>query len=300
MSAGEWLAPRGVGYKRTMSAKVIEAHAGGQRRKRLSRWPTVQPQVPPLEAERTFDRIVDEGRQRLGRSRLQLIATGLLGGLDLGVGFLALLVVEHETHSILLGSLAFSVGFIALSMARSELFTENFLVPVAAVVAKAGSWHALARLWITTLATNLIACWLLAALITIAFPELHGTAVQLADAHFVVGLSWRGFALAVLGGMLMTLMTHLQHTTEAAAVRLVPAVIVGFLLVAAHLNHSIVSSISCFAGLLAGAPFGYATWAQLLGIAVAGNLIGGLSLVTMLRLMQVPHKVVRARRDQAA
>lgn len=154
-----------------MIARLTEAHVSGQRRQRLSRWSTVQPQVPPLETERTFDRIVDEGRQRLGRSRLQLIATGLLGGLDLGVGFLALLVVEQETGSMLLGALAFSVGFIALAMARSELFTENFLVPVAAVVAKAGSWHALARLWITTLATNLVACWLLAVLVTIAFPR---------------------------------------------------------------------------------------------------------------------------------
>ena len=73
----------------------------------------------------------------LGRSWLQLIATGLLGGLDIGVGVLALLLVEHLTgNRAAVGGLHSRAGFIALTMARSELFTENFLVPVAAVVAK--------------------------------------------------------------------------------------------------------------------------------------------------------------------
>lgn len=257
----------------------------------------VRPEVAPREEEHTFDRIIDEGRQRLGRSWLQLIATGLLGGLDLGVGFLALLIVQHETHNVLLAGIAFSAGFIALTMARSELFTENFLVPVAAIVARAGRLSALARLWSTTLVSNLIAGWLFAALVTAAFPSLRPTALKAANAHLDVGLGWTGLALAVLAGMVMTLMTHLQQTTESGGVRLVPAVIVAFLLSAGHLNHSIVGSIFCFAGLIVGAPFGYAAWAQLLGIAIAGNLVGGLGLVTALRLMQVPHKIAQARND---
>jgi hypothetical protein len=40
------------------------------------------------------------------------------------------LLVEELTHNPLLSGLAFSAGFIALTLARSELFTENFLVPV--------------------------------------------------------------------------------------------------------------------------------------------------------------------------
>ncbi|HZE03550.1 MAG TPA: formate/nitrite transporter family protein, partial [Pseudonocardiaceae bacterium] len=85
-----------------------------------------EPDVPQEDSEQTFDRLVDEGEQRLGRSWLGLAATGFLGGLDVGVGVLALLLVEHVTHSVLLGGLAFSAGFIALTLARSELFTENF------------------------------------------------------------------------------------------------------------------------------------------------------------------------------
>jgi formate-nitrite transporter family protein len=59
---------------------------------------------------------------------LPLLATGLLGGIDVGVGVLACLVVDHGTGQPLLGAAAFTVGFVALLLARGVLFTENFLV----------------------------------------------------------------------------------------------------------------------------------------------------------------------------
>ena len=81
------------------------------------------------EIEDAFDRLVDEGRERLDRPLLPLLATGFLGGVDVGVGILAFLVVKHEAGSQLLAALAFTIAFVALLMANSELFTENFLVP---------------------------------------------------------------------------------------------------------------------------------------------------------------------------
>ena len=59
-----------------------------------------------------------------------------LGGIDVGFGVLAYLVVKEHTGDTILAGIAFSVGFVALLLARSELFTENFLVPVSAVVAR--------------------------------------------------------------------------------------------------------------------------------------------------------------------
>ena len=83
------------------------------------------------------------------------------------------------------------------------------------------------------------------------------------------------------------MMTHrlALHSTESEGVRLVPAVVVGFLLGAGQLDHAIVASLICFAGLQASAPFGYADWLGVFALAVLGNLIGGLVLVTLLRLL---------------
>ena len=259
-----------------------------------------EPDIAQQDSERTFDRLVDEGQQRLGRSWPGLISTGLLGGLDIGVGVLALLLVEHATGSKLLGGLAFSIGFIALTLARSELFTEGFLVPVAAVVAKASTQLALLRLWGVTIVTNLVGGWLITGVIIIGFPSLHSTAVDSAAFYIDLGTSWRAFALALIGGFLITLMTHMQHSTESDGVRLVPAAVMGFLLGAGQLNHVIVVSLLCFAALHAGAPFGYGDWLGLFALAGLGNMIGGLGLVTVLRLLQVPHKIAAERRDDLA
>lgn len=254
------------------------------------------PAVAQEDTERTFDRLVDEGTQRLGRSWSGLLATGFLGGLDIGVGVLGLLLLEEATHSVMLGGLGLSLGFIALTLARSELFTEDFLVPVTAVVAKTASWVSLARLWIVTTVTNLAGGWIITGLVMAGFPSLRTSAVESGKFYIDLGITWKAFALALVGGMLITLMTHLEHSTGSDGVRLVPAIVVGFILGAGKVNHAIVGSLICFAALQAGAPFGYADWLGLFAFAVLGNMVGGLGLVTLMRLLQVPHKVLAERR----
>ena len=53
------------------------------------------------------------------------------------------------------------------------------------------------------------------------------------------------------------------------------------------MNHAIVVSLILFAGLHAGAPYGYLDWLGVLAWASLGNLVGGVGLVTVLRLIQV-------------
>src|SRR4051812_224248 len=84
------------------------------------------------QLQEAFDTIVSEGAQRLHRSWREVLTTGLAGGLEVGIGVVLLFAVYAETGSHLLAGLAFGVGFVALMLARSELFTEGFLVPVTA------------------------------------------------------------------------------------------------------------------------------------------------------------------------
>jgi formate-nitrite transporter family protein len=91
----------------------------------------------------------------------------------------------------------------------------------------------------------------------------------------------------VLGGAAITVMTWMELGSETELGRLVAAVSVAFLLVAAPLNHVIVSSAEMFVALHYGAPFGYADMAGAAGWAVLGNAVGGLGLVTLMRFIQV-------------
>jgi formate-nitrite transporter family protein len=247
----------------------------------------------------TFQRTVDEGEHRLTRSWPGLLSTGAVGGLDVGVGLLGLLLVKEATGSELLAGLAFGIGFIALTLAQSELFTENFLVPVAAVTAHRASIRQLLRLWFGTASMNLVGGWVITGLIMAGQPKLRATAVEIASqyATFPVG---RAFALAVLGGLVITLMTWMERATESVPAKLAAAVSAAFLLVAATLNHAIVVSLLMFAALHAGAPFGYLHWLSVAGLAAAGNILGGCGLVTVLRLVQVGQERIEGCREETA
>lgn len=254
---------------------------------------------PPEESEQeideAFDRLVSEGRTRLARSWPILITTGLVGGIDVGTGVLAYLVVEDQTHSKILAGIAFSIGFVALLLASSELFTENFLVPVTAVVAGRSSVWGLARLWTVTLVANLVGAWVMAWLIVTARPDLKPTAIETGTHYAKLGANLHSLTLAVLAGLVITLMTRMQHASDSLGVKLVPAVLFGSLLAVAQLFHSILDSLFMFAALHAGAPFGYLDWVGALGWSVLGNVIGGVGLVTFLRLIRVPGKVMEER-----
>ena len=248
------------------------------------------------ELEETYDRLVLEGHERLDRPLLPLLSTGLLGGVDVGMGVLIYLVVLAETDNPLLASLAFTVGFVALLLAKSELFTENFLVPVISVIAKVGTLSQLARLWVVTLATNLVAGFVTAWMIVVALPDVHEVAVKTGSHYAHLGVSWRSFFLAVLAGAVITLLTRMQHATENLGVQLVPAVLMSFVLVGAQLFHSVLDSIFMFAGLLTGkADYNYLDWLGALGWSAFGNLVGGIVLVTGIRLLRIPHRVAESR-----
>lgn len=234
-----------------------------------------------------FEKSIDEGERRLKRSWPMLLATGTVGGIDVSIGVLALFIVLHGTGNELVASLAFGIGFIALTLASSELFTENFLVPVTAVVAGKCQTRKLLRLWAGTAATNMIGGWVFTGLVILGFPELRGAALEVGGHYASLGITAQAFAAGVVGGASITLMTWMERGTDSVPAKLTAAMSVGFLLAAAKMNHAIVMSLSMFAALHAGAPFGYADWLGAALWAALANMVGGMGLVTVLRLVQV-------------
>lgn len=251
---------------------------------------------PEPELEEAFDRLVEEGRERLARPLLALISTGLLGGIDVGFGVLAYLIVREHTGDTILAGLAFSIGFVALLLARSELFTENFLVPVTAVVARSGTLAGLGRLWVVTLGANLVGGLLIMWILVTARPDLDATVIEVGTHYAELGATGESFALAVLAGAVITLMTRMQHATDSLGVKLVPAVLFGSLLAGGELFHCVLDSLFMMGGLLAGADYSLAAAAGALGWALMGNVLGGVGLVTAIRLLRVPKRVEEQRR----
>jgi formate/nitrite transporter FocA (FNT family) len=210
-------------------------------------------------------------------------------------GVLALFAVLAETGSHLLAGLAFSIGFIALLLAKSELFTEGFLVPVTAVVAGRASAGQLVKLWAGTLVANLVGGWLVMWLVVHGLPELGATAIESGRTFVEAPLDLKAVSLALLAGAFITLMTRMQHGADSEAGKLAAAVVGAFLLAGLVLFHSILDSLIIFGAIHAGAPYGYGDWLAWFWYTTLLNVVGGLVVVTFLRLVRSKELIQRER-----
>jgi len=240
---------------------------------------------------------LDEGERRLARSPSALTATGFAGGADVFFSILVLAVVTGALQAVMpeptahvLASLTFGIGFVFITLGRAELFTENFLVPVGTVVAKRGSVRALLRMWAVTMFANFAGLALFAAMfvvsgvVTAETLEAAGTTAE----TLVDRSALAAFLSAVVAGTVMTLFTWVVAATDSPSSRVVAALIVGFLLAAPTLNHAVVGFGEITFGLFAGtADAGVLDLLRTVGLAIAGNLVGGVGLVFTTRLAQV-------------
>jgi formate-nitrite transporter family protein len=250
-----------------------------------------------LEPEEIYERTREEGKRRLSRPLLELSATALVGGFDVAFGVAAFTLAAGAvgtatTGSVahLAGALAFGIGFVFVVVGRSELFTENFLVPIAGLEGRnRQSWLKLVELWIATLLLNIAGGVVLALILTsggVLGGDSHREVVDLAERLGGYG-TLTSFLSAVVAGALMTLMTwFVEGAAASMGVRIIMSWIVGALIVLGTFNHAVVSTIEIVFGMRYGADVGIADLFASLGLAVGGNVVGGLLLVTFARSAQ--------------
>jgi formate/nitrite transporter FocA (FNT family) len=251
------------------------------------------PQTAAREPEEIFEATRDEGRRRLTRPLVELAATALVGGFDVAFGVAAYALTAAAIggeRGRVAGAIAFGIGFVFVVVGKSELFTENFLIPIAGLNARdRGSWLKLAELWIVALVLNIAGGLLLVIVLTSHGVLRAGSAQPLVElAHHVTHYSTlTSFLSAIVAGALMTLMTwFVEGAAQSMGVRIVMAWIVGALIVLGAFNHAIVSTIELIYGMRFGGGVSYSQLFTNLGLSVGGNIVGGLLLVTFARTVQ--------------
>src|SRR3954469_3862114 len=86
-----------------------------------------------LTAVEIHDNILEPGKKEMQRPAAALFWSALASGMVIGFSYLASAFAAHlvpESHRHAAAAAAYPLGFIFVIMARSELFTENTLVPV--------------------------------------------------------------------------------------------------------------------------------------------------------------------------
>ena len=262
---------------------------------------STQSQADPvldLEPVQVGDRGASVGAERLGRSPFDILLTGVIGGIEVSFGGLAgatvigaMLDISPSVHlytALAIAALVFPIGFAFVILGGSELFTENFLIPVVAVVQRRAPVKRLAMVWGLSWAGNMIGCAVLAALINT--PHALGAPVISGYAHYAdykLSVPPLGtFVSAVFAGAIMTVLTWLLLSVRGTLGKLVVIWAAGYTLFATNVSHVVVGSALIFAGV---GHTGHA-WSEVppwLAIVTAGNLVGGLGFVTLFRLVQV-------------
>jgi formate/nitrite transporter FocA (FNT family) len=262
------------------------------------------------EPEHIAGRAVGVGRERLGRSLPDMAITAVIGGIEVSLGVLAaMLVLGAATEAVqglglygglALGGLVFPVGFVMVVVGRSELFTENFLIPViSALNQEPRAPRRLTELWLLSLLGNLAGCLLVALLLTV--PEAVGTPLLRGYALYSIyklSLPFPGLLVsAVLAGMLMTVLTWMMLAVRSTVGKILVIWAAGYALFATNLSHVIVSAAVIFVGFhLTG--YGVLDVLRYLGVTTLGNLVGGVGLVTLFRIAQVHEKQRRRARTR--
>lgn len=240
-----------------------------------------------------YKAILVEGEDELDRPSSALFWSGLAAGGSMGFS----LVTEGLLRAHLpdapwrpmISKLGYSVGFLIVILGRQQLFTENTLTPVLPLLRRrtADVLRNVLRLWSIVLLANLIGgaaiAWALVKTpafeppIRQAFLDLGREAMNHPSGTILI----RG----IFAGWLIALMVWLLPFAEAARVFVI--VIVTYVVGLGQLSHVIAGSVETFALAWAGQR----GWGEVFGgyllPTLAGNIVGGVTLVAAINHAQV-------------
>jgi len=248
------------------------------------------------QPEEIYELTREEGKHRLERPFLEMASTALAAGLDIAMGVTVLTLLQAQLEHRLgtpaahaVASVGFGIGFVFLIVGRGELFTENFLVPLAGLDGKErNAWWKVAELWTVSPVMNLAAGALMVLLLTVHSVLPFGTGrAAIRTAETIHSNGWLAlFASAIVAGGLMTAMTWYVEGQRSMGIRVTVAWIAGSILALGSFNHAIVVTVEQIYGIRYGAHIPWRFALENFFVAAAGNMIGGIGLVTLNRFTQ--------------
>jgi formate/nitrite transporter FocA (FNT family) len=248
-------------------------------------------------AQDIYEQVANNARQELGRSGVALFISGIAGGIFMGLSGLgnaiaiALLTpagTQPTNVTLFIARMFYPLGFIAVILGRSQLFTENTLYPVALVLAeKRHVWKTL-RLWGIVLVANILGAATFAALasFTEALRPEFTSALSSLGMEAVTRSPGAIFWSGVVGGWIIATVAWLVSGSHSITGSVMIIWMLAFVVGLGRFAHCIAASGEILTTVFLGhAPASaYLHW---LLLAVAGNICGGVGMVTLLEYGQV-------------
>lgn len=239
-----------------------------------------------------FLQVARNARHELSRPALSLAFSGLAGGIFMGLSALgtaiAMVLLAGNPSVSFIAKMFYPLGFIVVILGRAQLFTENTLYPVALVLAERKHIGSTLRLWGIVLPFNVAGALVFASLISLtpALNPQYVSAVAQLGMDAMAMHPWTIFWSGVMGGWIIAtvawLVTGSHSITGSVMIIWAMAFVVGL----GGFSHCIAASGEILTAILTHrAPWiAYPEW---LLPAVAGNVCGGVGMVTLLEYGQV-------------
>ena len=255
----------------------------------------------PISPPAVFEVIRRAGRRELMRPASALLAAGLVAGVALGFSLLTEALLRAHLPPAewrpLVENLGYTVGFVIVIMGRLQLFTENTITAVMPVLEArlARALRRLLRLWALVLLANLVGAAAFGTALWAAQvydPALWRAAEAIArhaTGHGPLEALFRG----VGAGWLIAALVWTMSTTERGHLALI--VLFTYVIALAGFTHVVAGTVEATAVVLAGHM---GPWAALTGSVLptlAGNILGGTVLFTLLAWAQIRAELHRRR-----
>ncbi|NNE88972.1 MAG: formate/nitrite transporter family protein [Silicimonas sp.] len=250
-----------------------------------------------LAPKHIYEIIRREGDEELARPTRSLIWSGTAAGVMISFSVIGEAILRtylpENSLQYLIENLGYSLGFLLVILGRLQLFTENTITTIFPLVGEpTGRMFArVARLWGIVLSANVVGA--LGAALVIAFtpaisPEVLPAITELSE-HALGFPAMEAFARGIPAGVLVAAIVWMLPQAESGSFWVI--VFFTWLIAAGDFTHIIAGSVEMWFMLVSGltsipdAIFGFFL------PVLAGNVVGGTVIFTMMAWGQVQAEV---------
>jgi len=246
-----------------------------------------------LSPKLIYEVIRREGHDELNRTDRSLLWSGISAGMLISLSVLGEAIfrtyLPDAGWRFLLENLGYSLGFIAVIMGRMQLFTENTITTVLPLMQERSlkTLGRMGRLWALVLGANVIGAFAAASLFVFTPaipPEVLPSIVALSE-HATGMPAAEGFWRAIPAGVIVALIVWMLPEADDAAFFLI--LTFTWLIAAGDFTHIVAGSVEMAVLVLQGSLGGMQAIFGFFLPVLAGNIIGGTLIFTLVAWGQV-------------
>ncbi|MFY0312542.1 formate/nitrite transporter family protein [Leisingera sp. D0M16] len=253
-----------------------------------------------LSAKLIFETIRLEGEEELRRPVRALWWLGLAAGLLMSFSVWGEAILRsslpESSWRFIVENLGYSLGFVLVILGRMQLFTENTITTVVPVTL-CPTWQSFrrtGRLWAVVLTANVAGAFIAAAFLAFT-PVMSAPMAEamLALSHHATGMPWaEGLVRGIPAGVLIAALVWMLPQANGSELRLI--ILITWLIALGDFTHIVAGSVEMAFLMVQGElPLMPALFRFFLPV-LAGNVIGGTAVFTLLTWAQIRPEVKEA------